>query len=440
MRSPSVFFLLAVAGTALSGCASGFDDAYIGSAAITDGPGGDGLSGDEPSGDPNGGDLPAGAGDNSIVFTDGSRVVDGSARTVLTINDDPDDSSLFASATVLVDPGQAIGFVGEQQVAIFEQKTTDPGIEVAGPLAATWFQPHQVEDSEYSEFRRISPSQGIDVELQYWDFTDGDSGTANYVAHFRDATNDQDAWFFGEADGQASRTTTDELANLGTPTLNYQGSYVGQAKTTGWGQASTYQSRDGAWRVQGHAAVNLDLGANELTGTLTPQFWEKTESDGTIVQLDVHRQPGDEYVALSSSAVDPGGAPPVANPADVAAFHTANIQLEGNITDAGAINGTAKVISPDVIVSQTQGVATLPDQYTTGGWVNGDQALSAATYGTGAEKIGGVFGVYAVNPSPRGGDTGINDDQRGTFDLQGGFGVSQGGDPIDAVPAPVPTP
>ena len=81
MRSPSMFFLLAMAGTALSGCASGFDAAYIGSAALVDGPGGDGLSGDEPSGDPNGGDLPAGAGDNSIVFTDGSRVVDGSART-----------------------------------------------------------------------------------------------------------------------------------------------------------------------------------------------------------------------------------------------------------------------------------------------------------------------------------------------------------------------
>ncbi|NNJ75131.1 MAG: hypothetical protein HKP56_08220, partial [Anderseniella sp.] len=206
MRSPSVFFLLAMAGTALSGCASGFDDAYVNSAALADGPGGDGLSGDEPSGDPNGGDLPAGAGDNSIVFTDGSRVVDGSARTALTINNDPSDPSLFATATVLVDPGQAIGFVGEQQVAVFEQKTSNPEIAFASQVAADNFQPHTVEDSVYSEFRRISPSEGIDVELQYWDFT-GAAGTDNYVAHFRDANNDQDAWFFGQANGASSRTT-----------------------------------------------------------------------------------------------------------------------------------------------------------------------------------------------------------------------------------------
>ena len=420
MRSPSMFFLLAMAGTALSGCASGFDAAYIGSAALVDGPGGDGLSGDEPSGDPNGGDLPAGAGDNSIVFTDGSRVVDGSARTALTINDDPDDPSLFSTATVLVDPGQAIGFVGEQQVAVFEQKTTNPEIGYASPVAATFFQPHTVEDSVYSEFRRISPAEGIDVELQYWDFT-GAAGTDNYVAHFRDANNDQDAWFFGQANGVSSRTTAVELSGLGG-TLTYNGSYVGQAKTTGWGQASSYQSLDGSWRVQGHASVSLDLAADELTGTLTPQFWEKTESDGTVVQLDVHRQSGDEYIALSTSSVDASAGAPIASPADVAAFHNAEVQLEGTITDEGAING----------------IATVTDPGSTSGWVNGDQVLSAATYGSGAENITGVFGVYAVKPSPTGGDTGINDDRRGTFDLQGGFGVSTGGAAIVPIPAPAP--
>ena len=48
------------------------------------------------------------------------------------------------------------------------------------------------------------------------------------------------------------------------------------------------------------------------------------------------------------------------------------------------------------------------------------------------------FGVYAVKPTPIGGDTGINDDRRGTFDLQGGFGAVQGGDAIDPIPAPAP--
>lgn len=425
MRSPSVFFLLAVAGTALSGCASGFDDAYINNAALIDGPGGDGLSGDEPTGEDNGGDLPAGAGDNSIVFTDGSRVVDGSARTALTINNDPNNPTEFATATVLVDPGQAIGFVGEQQLALFEpfQQTPNPEIGYASQLARDFFQPHAVEGSQYSEFRRISPSEGIDVELQYWDFT-GAAGTDNYVAHFRDANNDQDAWFFGQANDASSRTTADQITALGGATLSYEGSYVGQAKTTGWGQASSYQTFDGAWRVQGHASVSLDLAADELTGTLTPQFWEKTESDGTVVQLDVHRQSGDEYIALSTSTPDPGGAPPVASPGDIAAFHNAEVQLEGTVSDEGAING----------------IATVTDPSSVGGWVNGDQALSGATYGAGAENVSGVFGVYAVKPHPTGGDTGINDDRRGTFDLQGGFGVTQGGAPIVAIPAPVPTP
>ncbi len=100
------------------------------------------------------------------------------------------------------------------------------------------------------------------------------------------------------------------------------------------------------------------------------------------------------------------------------------MQLEGNITDQGAINGTATVTDPSA----------------SGGWVNGDQALSAATYGAGAENVSGVFGVYAVKPNPIGGDTGINDDRRGTFDLQGGFGASQGGAGMVGIPAPVPTP
>jgi hypothetical protein len=262
------------------------------------------------------------------------------------------------------------------------------------------------------------------LELQYWDFT-GAAGTDNYVAHFRDANNDQDAWFFGQANGASSRTTADQITALGGATLNYQGSYVGQAKTTGWGQASSYQSKDGQWRVQGHAAVTLDLAADELNGTLTPQFWEKTENDGTVVQIDVHRQPGDEYVVLSTTAVDPTTpVPPIANPGDIAAFHKAEVQLEGAVSDTGAING----------------IATVTDAGSSGGWVNGDQALSAATYGANAENISGVFGVYAVKPHPTGGDTGINDDRRGTFDLQGGFGTSQGGAAITGLPPVVPIP
>lgn len=422
MRSPSIFLMLVMAGTALSGCATGFDEAYVNSAALTDGPGGDGLSGDQPTGEENGGGLPAGAGNSSLVFTESSRVVDGTARTALTLNTDPSIPGNFTTATVTVDPGQPIGFVGEQQVAVFEQRTSEPGVEFVNPAAAAFLTPHTVEDSEYTEFRRISPSEGIDVELQYWDFT-GAAGTDSYIAHFRDANNNQDAWFFGPANDADSRTTTDQIAALGGAVLNYQGSYVGQATTSGWGQAATYQTLDGFWRVQGHADVTLDLGNSEMTGKLTPQFWEKTESNGTVVQIDVHREPGDEYLVLSTTALDPlSPEPPLASPGDIAAFHNAEVQLAGTISDEGGIDGTAAITDPG----------------SSDGWVNGDQALSAATYGATAEQVSGIFSAYAVKPSPTGGDTGLNDDRRGTYDLQGGFGAVQGGAGMAGLPTPVP--
>ena len=421
MRSPSIIFMLVMAGTALSGCVSGFDEAYVNAAALAQGPGGDGLSGDQPSGEPNGGDLPTGAGDNSLVFTDGSRVVDGTSRTALTLNTDPNNPGNFTTATVTVDPGQPIGFVGEQQLGVFEQKTSQPGVEFVNPAAAHWLGNHTVEDSEYSEFRRIAPGQGIDVELQYWDFT-GAAGTDNYVAHFRDAAKNHDAWFFGPANGADSRTTTDQITALsGGPSLNYQGSYVGQAKTSGWGQAATYQTLDGYWRVQGHADVTLDLGSSQMTGTLTPQFWEQTQTNGSVVQIDVHRQPGDEYVVLSTTPLDTAE-PPIASAGDIAAFHKANVKLSGTISDDGAIDGIAAITDPG----------------SGAGWVNGDQALSAATYGTNADQVSGIFTVYGVKPQPGGGDIGINDDRRGTFDLQGGFGAVQGGVGIAGLPVPVP--
>ncbi len=421
MRSRSLILMLALAGTALSGCASGFDDAYVNAFDATQGPGGDGLSGDEPSGEDNGGSLPGSVGDTSLVFTDGSRVVDGTARTSLTLSYDAANPGNYLAAAITVDPKQAIGFTGPQTLAVFEQQTVNPEVEDVNQAAQVYLQDHRVDNSVYSEFRRISPSQNIDVELQYWDFTNG-AGTGNYVAHFRDANRDQDSWFFGAAAAAGSQTTSDQIAALGGATLNYEGSYVGQAKTSGWGQASRYQTRDGAWRVQGHASVALDLAANQLNGTLTPQFWEKYESDGTVVQIDVHRQANDEYVVTSATAYDPADpVPPIAGATDIAAFHKAQIKLQGAVTDS-SIDGTATVV----------------DNGTNGGWVNGDQALSAATYGANADVVTGVFSVYAVKPLPTGGDTGLNDDRRGTFDLQGGFSACQGCAGIIAVPPATP--
>jgi hypothetical protein len=123
MRSRSLVLLLALAGTALSGCASGFDDAYTQS-SIPGQPGGnngtdtggDGISGDT-NGNGEGNEVTLSAGDTTLAYTDGARSTDGGGRAQLVV------SANGQSATVAVDPGVAMGFTGSTTMARYIQQT-----------------------------------------------------------------------------------------------------------------------------------------------------------------------------------------------------------------------------------------------------------------------------------------------------------------------------
>jgi hypothetical protein len=393
MRTNSLVFLLALAGTALSGCASGFDTAFTqssipggGGGGGTD-TGGDGISGDT-NGTGEGNEVTLTSGDTTIAYTSGARSINGAGRAQLIV------SATGGSAQVSVDPGVPMGFTGTTTMARY---LTQTGADTAPP----GFPAYQFQDTNYVEYRRITATS--DSELQVWNFTDG-NGDNNYAAHFRDVTRGQDAWFFGGRGGTDS-TETEALA-AGNTSINYTGSYAGIATAEGWGDASTYSSGDGQWRMNGEANVTAHFGTATFNGTLTPNYWEKFE-DSELIQVDV----GPTGPGVVVAGV---GTPPAIG--DIKAFHTATIELSGSIT-GNRIAGTSNIVTNDATVNHSAAGTTIDNNR----FVNGDRALQAGLYGTNAEQVTGVFGTYGVLPTPTGGDTGINDDGRATIDIQGVF-------------------
>jgi hypothetical protein len=397
MCSRSLVLLLALAGTALSGCASGFDAAYTQS-SIPGQPGGnngtdsggDGISGDT-NGNGEGNEVTLAAGDTTLAYTDGARSTDGGGRAQLVV------SATGQSATVSVDPGVAMGFTGTTTMARYIQEAGGQTAPAGFPQYA-FDDPSYVSPVQYNEYRRITSS--TDSELQVWNFTDS-NGNTNYAAHFREAARDQDAWFFG---GQGRTESAQLDARVaGGDTLTYNGNYAGTATTSGWGDASQYQTADGEWRFNGTASLQANFGSGQFTGTLTPQYWEKFEN-GTLVQLDVGVNPEQVYFVEDGNGINRD-----ANDLDIKDFHTATIELNGTITGS-QISGTS-----DINNSGT------PGDLNNNLFVNGERALQAGVFGNDAEQVTGVFATYGVLPSPTGGDTGINDDRRATIDMQGVF-------------------
>lgn len=388
MRSRSLVLLLALAGTALSGCASGFDTAFTqssipgvpGGGNSTD-TGGDGLSGDTGgTGDPNAVNLSGG--DTAIAYADGARSIDGSGRAQMVI------SATGSTATVSVDPGANMGFTGTQTMARYIQQTNPA--PAGHPTRA-------FDNANYTEYRRINTS--TDSALQVWQFTDG-NGQTNYAAHFRESRAGQDAWFYGGS-GATSATEMDALA-AGGGTRNYTGNYAGIATANDWGDATNYQTQDGEWRFNGTASLQANFGTGQFTGTLTPEYWEKYDND-VLIQLDIPNN-----TITSPTIVASPGVPTAAGPLDITTFHRATIELNGTIT-GNRISGDANI-----------NTAT-PGDLTNNRFVNGDRALQGGFYGTNAEQVTGVFATYGVLPEPTGGDTGINDERRPSIDIQGVF-------------------
>jgi hypothetical protein len=142
-----------------------------------------------------------------------------------------------------------MGFTGSTTMARYLQQTgadstapaTSPSMRSTTPT---------ISPVQYNEYRRITST--TDSELQVWNFTDS-NGESNYAAHFREASRDQDAWFFG-GNGRTDSAKLDALA-AGNTTVDYSGNYAGAATTTGWGDASQYRSADGEWRFNGTASL-----------------------------------------------------------------------------------------------------------------------------------------------------------------------------------------
>ena len=391
MRTNSLVLLLALAGTALSGCASGFDTAFTQSSTPGGGngtdTGGDGISGDtDGTGEGNG--VTLNGGDTALAYAGGARSIDGAGRAQLVV------TATGNSAQVSVDPGVPMGFTGTTVMAKYLTQT-------GAATAPAGFPAYQFDDTNYVEYRRITANS--DTELQVWHFTDG-NGDGNYAAHFRDVTKGQDAWFFGGQGGTDSAET--DALTAGNTTINYNGSYAGIAAAEGWGEASTYSSGDGQWRFNGDANVTAHFGTGTFNGTLTPNYWEKFE-DGKLIQVDVGTVP--------AGVVNDGTATP-ADPGDIKGFHTATIELSGSIT-GNRVTGTSNIVTNDATVNHSAAGTTIDNNR----FVNGDRALQAGFYGTNAEQVTGVFATYGVLPTPTGGDSGIKDDGRGTIDIQGVF-------------------
>jgi hypothetical protein len=56
-----------------------------------------------------------------------------------------------------------------------------------------------------------------------------------------------------------------------------------------------------------------------------------------------------------------------------------------------------------------------------GGDLNNQNPMYGNVFGPNGEEVTGVFTNYAVSVRPSGGDTAINDDQRGYIDIKGFF-------------------
>jgi hypothetical protein len=231
----------------------------------------------------------------------------------------------------------------------------------------------------YKEYRALSyDAAGTlnDEELQVWHW--GNS----YATQYRDVTAGggdarHQAWSFG---GSAT-----PVASMPGGIINYTGRYGATAKTWGWvdpTNAGRTMSMNGSWQVQGAASVQADLGANTMSGTLTPGTWTGYQSmNGATGRATV----------TASNLADPNFNP----------YMNDNVILKGTIA-GNTVTGTAKLD---------------PAQ----GWVSGVSPMYAGFYGAAANEVTGAYNFVAVSPDPIGGQPPINDDRRGFVQQSGVF-------------------
>jgi len=143
--------------------------------------------------------------------------------------------------------------------------------------------------------------------------------------------------------------------------------------------------------VNGVAAITADFGAATIDGTLTPSTWEFAQGNAWYY-YDVHsnelfvRDQFDQPVLVTDGEFVPS-------------FFTTRTNISGTIA-GNSYSGKANL---------------------EGDFVNGDNPMYGAFFGTGAKETTGVFSVLGVSPQPIGGEYPINDDRRAYVQQSGVF-------------------
>jgi hypothetical protein len=383
-----VFVLLVLAATAASGggCVTSTDSISRGASANPGTGGGGGATSGGGGTDPNSGlsgDTSGTGGANAATLTSGDKAIafaptgrsptsGGLAKLTFANQGAPNET-----ATVTIDPKNTLGWGGPTELQLYHRD--------ANALKSADLQTSAAEyrAADYSEYRKINTQ--TDEELQYWKFTDANGNMTSYAAQYRNVskggTEDaQAAWFFG---GNATPAAT--LPTSG-PSATYKGAFAATAMADNWIKPDGWAyDPNGYWRLRGNSEITADFAAAKINGVLTPTYWEKYDS-GKVVQITPGS--GDRFV-----------------------YHDADVVLKGNIT-GNTISGATYLQRNE----GREGASTeQPD------FVNGDNPMHAGFFGEKADNITGVFATHAKLPAPGGSGTGINDDRRGTVDIQGMF-------------------
>jgi C-lobe and N-lobe beta barrels of Tf-binding protein B len=332
-----------------------------------------GLAGDTSgTGGPNA--VTLASGDKALAFAPTGRSPTSGGLAKLTFANQGTSSE---TATVAIDPKNTLGWGGPTELGLYHHDAN--GLKDADLQTRA----AEYRAADYSEYRKINTQ--TDEELQYWKFTDANGNMTSYAAQYRNVTNGgtkdaKAAWFFG-----GNATPAASLPTSG-PSATYEGAFAATAMTDNWTKPDGWAyDPNGYWRLRGNAEITADFAAAKINGVLTPTYWEKYDS-GNVVQITPGT--GNRFV-----------------------FHDSDVVLKGNI-NGNTISGASYLQRNEAREGST---TEQPD------FVNGDNPMHGGFYGEKADNVTGVFATYARLPAPGGADTGINDDRRGTVDMQGMF-------------------
>ncbi|MBL8789660.1 MAG: hypothetical protein JNM45_04125 [Rhizobiales bacterium] len=239
----------------------------------------------------------------------------------------------------------------------------------------------------YNEYRAYqnSNTEAYDELLQVWTF--GDS----YAAQYRDETSgketaDKQAWAFGGMNAGATPGTR------ASGTATYNGRFGSTAITRNW-----INSEDGnqevdwnnSWRVNGTSQATVNFNTNAVSAELSPEVWQ--------TEADLNNHSGYVVTVNTSVPADP----------NYAGYMSSKIMLNGTLTKTATGNSIA-------------GGATMDSA---DGWLSDgtNNPFYGGIYGANGQDITGVFATTAVNPSPIGGTTPLNNPGRGYINHSGAF-------------------